>query len=683
MTRRYPAIRAVLLCCVTGLPAARAAAQANLFTVSRYADIERVASPRISPDGNHIVFTRSHVDVMHDAWSSMLWEMDADGSRQHELLKGSDAQWSPDGTRIAYLAEADGKAQIWVRYMDADGGVIQVTRGDQSPITFQWAPDGRSIAFTMMVPDTSAWRVALPAPPAGAHWTPPPRVIDRLEYRADRVGLLDNTWTQLFIVPAEGGVARQVTHGAFDIGARSAGIPEPPAMAWLPDGNTIVVDGNIAADADRSFQVSTLYAVDVANGAMRPLIADSGFWHTPVVSPDGKWLAYTGFARTPAFYQASGLYVMHPDGTGSRLLTAGFDRDPGSVTWADNKTLMFTAEDSGTVNTWIATLDAQGAAVRPGSNGTNVLALGAISAKGGIGVATRSAPQQPAEVVRFTMKKPWDLQTLTHVNDAVLATLSLGDVEEIEYQSAPDTRVQGWVVKPPGFDPTRKYPLVLEIHGGPTEMYTVAFNPSFQNFAANGFLTLYINPRGSTGYGSAFGNAIDKAYPGVDYDDLMAGVNEAIGRGWVGTSRMVGCAWSGGGVLSSWIIGHSRRFAAAAVRCPVTDWISFIGETDIPLFGTRLFAKPFWDDPAPWLRLSPIMYAGNITTPTLIMTGDLDMRTPMPQSEELYAALRMRGVPTALLRFAGEYHGTTSKPSNWMRTQRYMMSWYNRYGPAR
>ncbi len=194
---------------------------------------------------------------------------------------------------------------------------------------------------------------------------------------------------------------------------------------------------------------------------------------------------------------------------------------------------------------------------------------------------------------------------------------------------------------------------------------------------------LYVNPRGSTGYGSAYGNAIYKAYPGVDYDDLMASVNETITRGWVDTTRMFVGGCSGGGVLSTWIVGHTTRFAAAAVRCPVIDWISFAGQTDIPLFAADLFDRPFWEDPAPWLKLSPIMYAGSIRTPTLIMTGDLDMRTPLPQSEELYAALKTRNVPTTLLRFAGEYHGTSSKPSNWIRTQLYMMSWYNRYGPGK
>ena len=663
--------------------ATRASAQNRLFTVDRYFDIERVSSPRISPDGNHIVFSRAHVDPMKDAWVGLLWEMEADGSRQRQLVKGSSAQWSPDGTRIAYLAEADGKSQLWVRYMDAEGAAIQVTRGERSPVTFRWSPDSKSLAFTMPVPDSATWNVAMPHAPAGAQWTPPPRVVNRLQYRADRVGFLADDWIHLFVVSAEGGVPRQVTHGALNIGARGAGIPGPAALDWLPDGKTIVADGNDAPDADRQYQVSNIYAIDVASGALRRLTADAGFWHAPVVSPDGRWVAFTGFAKTRDTYHSSDLFVMHADGTVRRLLTSGIDRDPASVTWADNETIYFTAEDHGVVNIWTASLTGKAPAVKAASNGMHVIALGSVSIKGGIGVATRSAPQQPAEVIRFTFKKPWDLVQLTHVNDAVLAGMRLGEVEQVDVQSSGDARIQGWLVKPPGFDPAKKYPLIMEIHGGPHAMYAVGFDGSLQNFAASGFLVLYLNPRGSTGYGSAFGNAIDKAYPGVDYDDLMAGVNEAIARGSVDTTRMFVGGCSGGGVLSSWIVGHTTRFAAAAVRCPVIDWISFAGQTDVPLFGAAMFDRPFWEDPAPWLKLSPIMYAGNIKTPTLIMTGDLDMRTPMPQSEELYAALKMRGVPTMLLRFADEYHGTASKPSNWIRTQLYMMSWYNKYGPAK
>jgi dipeptidyl aminopeptidase/acylaminoacyl peptidase len=235
------------------------------------------------------------------------------------------------------------------------------------------------------------------------------------------------------------------------------------------------------------------------------------------------------------------------------------------------------------------------------------------------------------------------------------------------------------VVTPPDFDAGKKYPLILEIHGGPFSMYNVAFNYMFQNFAANNFVVLYVNPRGSTGYGTAFSGAIDHNYPGPDYDDLMAGVDATIGKGFVDTTRMYVSGCSGGGVLSSWVIGHTDRFAAAAVRCPVIDWLSMTGNTDVPLFTYSFFEKPFWEDPSEWLSHSSVMSAGKVTTPTLLMTGVLDRRTPMPQTEEYYSALKVRGVPVKLLQFEGEYHGTASKPSNFIRTQLYMMSWFNKY----
>jgi dipeptidyl aminopeptidase/acylaminoacyl peptidase len=310
-----------------------------------------------------------------------------------------------------------------------------------------------------------------------------------------------------------------------------------------------------------------------------------------------------------------------------------------------------------------------------------MLSLGSAS-NGGVAVGVRTSFRQPPDIVRFALDRRGPMTQLTRVNEDLLDGVRLGEVEPIWYRSTGGARVQGWIVKPPGFDASRKYPLILEIHGGPHSMYGVGFNFSFQNFAANDFVVLYTNPRGSTGYGSAFGNAIERAYPSVDYDDLMAGVDSVIGRGFVDTTRMFVGGCSGGGVLSSWVIGHTNRFAAAAVRCPVIDWMSFAGQTDVPLFTYNFFDKPFWEDPTRWIEQSPLSYVGNVTTPTLIMTGVLDLRTPMAQSEEYYAALAMRGVPAALLRFEGEYHGTGSRPSNFMRTQLYMMDWYKRWGGA-
>ena len=219
---------------------------------------------------------------------------------------------------------------------------------------------------------------------------------------------------------------------------------------------------------------------------------------------------------------------------------------------------------------------------------------------------------------------------------------------------------------------------MLEIHGGPHAMYNVGFSFARQDHAANGYVLLYTNPRGSTGYGSAFGNAIKNAYPGKDFDDLMAGVDTVINRGYIDSKNMYVFGCSGGGVLTAWIVGHTNRFTAASSNCPVTNWMSFVGTTDGPGW-YRNFDKFFWDDPSEHLRRSPIMYVGNVKTPTMLMTGEMDLRTPMPQTEEFYEALKMRKVPTAMIRFKEEWHGTSSKPSNFLRTQLYLRSWFERY----
>ena len=306
--------------------------------------------------------------------------------------------------------------------------------------------------------------------------------------------------------------------------------------------------------------------------------------------------------------------------------------------------------------------------------------LSLTSAAGGTAVGVRSAPQTPGDVVRFGLEAGADPEQLTRVNEDVLEGVVLGDIEEIWYESTEGAQVQGWVIKPPGFDPTRRYPLIMEIHGGPHGMYNVGFNWMFQNFAANDFVVLYTNPRGSTGYGTDFGNAIDDRYPGErDLADLLHGVDEVVSRGYIDTDRMYVGGCSGGGALSSWVIGHDDRFAGAAVRCPVINWMSFAGTADVAMWGYRRFRELPWENPDKWLHHSSLMYAGNVTTPTLLLTGELDLRTPMSQTEEYYQALKMVGVPTAIIRFNGEYHGTGSKPSNFMRTQLYMRKWYDRW----
>lgn len=296
-------------------------------------------------------------------------------------------------------------------------------------------------------------------------------------------------------------------------------------------------------------------------------------------------------------------------------------------------------------------------------------------------VATVTDPAHPLEVARVTLTpRGAEVVRITDLNADFLAGKALGSVEELWYTSTGGTRVQGWIVKPPNFDASRRYPMLLEIHGGPQGMYGTNFDPMWHAFAGAGYVVLYTNPRGSTGYGNAFMTAIDKNYPGPDYEDLMAGVDTMVARGYVDPKQLYVAGCSGGGILTSWVITHTTRFAGAAVRCPITNWTSMAGGSDVPLFSHSFFERPFWESPNEWLEKSPVFKAGKVTTPTLFMTGVNDLRTPIPQSEELYSALKLRGIPTTMLRFEEEWHGTESRPSNWMRTMLYMQSWFARFG---
>ncbi|HEY2153003.1 MAG TPA: S9 family peptidase [Vicinamibacterales bacterium] len=649
----------------------------TLLTTEHYLDWERVSDAQISPDGSRIVYTRQAVNKLEDKWESSLWIMNADGSQHRFLVKGTAARWSPDGKRLMFSAEGEPKgAQLFVRWIDAEGPPTQITHVSEAPRNAKWSPDGKSVAFSMFVPDNERWPISMPDEPKGAKWTPAPRVVSTLHYRQDQVGYLDDGFTHLFVVPADGGTPHQVTSGKWSVG--SGELRGGASIDWTPDSKSIVFEGNRSPDADLQYEISQLYVADVATGTIRDLVAKPGEWGRPVVSPDGRTVAFTGHVPTGRSHNVSDLFVIpiSGGGDGMRKISGDYDRDPINLRWAPDGTgLYFDAEDHGARNLQFATIVG---GVKPVTSGRQVLTFDSVS-KDLVAVGISADLDHPQDVVRVNLKQPGQVTRLTDVNGDVLQGKQLAKSEEISYKSSGDAQIQGWIVKPPSFDATRKYPLILEIHGGPFSMYNVAFNYMFQNFAANGFVVLFVNPRGSTGYGGAFANGIDHDYPGPDYDDLMAGVDTVVGKGYIDTSRMYVSGCSGGGVLSSWVIGHTDRFAAAAVRCPVIDWLSMAGHTDVPLFTYSFFKKPFWEDPSDWLSHSSLMSVGRVTTPTLLMTGVLDRRTPMPQTEEYYSALKVKGVPVKLLQFNEEFHGTGSKPSNYIRTQLYMMSWFNKY----
>jgi dipeptidyl aminopeptidase/acylaminoacyl peptidase len=654
------------------------------LTVGHYLDWEQVSGSRISPDGSQIVYSRSHVNTEEDSWSSEIWIMDADGSKNRFLVEGSSPRWSPDGERIAFVKEGESKgAQIFVKWIGEDGGPTQVTRVEESPLNLQWGPGGERISFLMHVPDVKSWSVDVPSPPEGGEWTEPPRVVNRIHYRADGSGWTDEGWTHLFTVPATGGTPRQLTSGDWHVGARFDNLPSGGGYDWTPDGSHIVFDGYGWEEGvpDRNYRSSHVYAIDVETKNIRRLTEETGTWSNPEVGPEGQRVAFTGHAETNLTYQAPVLWSMPIDGTAEKQKLSGdLDREIQDLTWRpDGSGLYFTVPNEGAQNVWFAAGDGSGP--RSVTEGDHMVELTTLSSNG-VAAGVRSTAQQPEDLVRFQVPSFDGFERLTAVNEDVLRDVRLGSVEEMWYESTGGARVQGWIVKPPSFDPDRDrpYPMILFIHGGPHAMYDIGFSWLFQNLVANGFVVLYTNPRGSTGYGTDFAAAISQDYPSVDHEDLMTGVDSLMERGYVDPDRQFVTGCSGGGVLSSWAIGHTDRFEAAAVLCPVTNWMSMAGTTDIPYFTYNFFEEPFWEDPSAWLDQSSLMYADEVETPTLLATGNKDLRTPMPQTEEFYQALKRNGVNTVMLRFNEEYHGIWSQPSNFMRAQRYIIEWFENKG---
>jgi dipeptidyl aminopeptidase/acylaminoacyl peptidase len=638
------------------------------LTVDLWLDWETVLSPQVSPDGSQIIYTRRWTDKVNDKYESDVWIMNSDGSKNRFLVKGSSPAWSPDGKRILYVANGQPSgSQIFVRWMDTSEET-QLTRLERSPSNIEWSPDGHRIAFNMSVPSKPEFAVRMPQRPAGAKWIDAPRVIDRLDYRSDGVGYRPEGFSHIFVIPDTGGTPRQLTEGDYNHGA-----PE-----WTPDSQKIIFSGVRKPDAEYLRGGSEIYSLSLSDGRITQLTDRDGPDSNPAVSPDGRLIAYTGFDQTDDTYTVSKLYVMDVDGKNKRAITSGFDRSPQSLFWSsDNSGVYFMTEDRGSDNLYFEPL--KGGAPQPITQGAQQLAVSSI-AKNGLAAGVLTTATAPGDIVAFNLKQPTP-KKLTDVNGDLLEGRALGAVEEIWYDSVGGVKVQGWVVKPPDFDPSKKYPLMLYIHGGPHAMYGVGFNFEFQNHAAEGYVVLYTNPRGSTGYGQQFGNAIKFNYPGQDYDDLMNGVDAVIKKGYIDERNLFVCGGSGGGVLSSWIVGHTNRFAAAVVMKPVINWYSFVGTTDGSSWYYNFKSLP-WENSEEHMRRSPISYVGNVKTPTMLMTGELDLRTPMEQTEQFYRALKLRKIDTVMVRIQDEYHpfnASPRHPSNRLNQILYLRGWFEKY----
>ncbi|WP_172449366.1 alpha/beta hydrolase family protein [Bowmanella denitrificans] len=652
------------------------AASSDTFTAQDIFNLEYASDLVIRNNGEEVLFVRQFMDIYQDKKLGNIWQVNDQGDLL-PLTSGNHQDFglalSPDGNRLAYISTRSGKPQVHMQWLDK-GKSAQLTHLTSAPSGLTWSPDGKSLAFRMFVKGKAKSPVSLAGKPEGAKWADPAIFIDDLYYRADGGGYAEPGFMQLFVMDSEGGSARQLTFGDYHHNG---------AMSWSADGKFLYFSANLHDNYQLAPLNSEIYRLDIASGEINALTDRDGPDQQPSVSPDGKTLAYLGYDDKRTNYENRRLYVLDLSSGKSTLLSGTLDRSIDAFKWdPKGKGLFIQYDDKGQTLLASITLDGKLKVLTDSLGGQSYGRpyTGAefdVAANGTLAF-TYSDALRPADVAVW---RKGQARQLTHLNDDALAHKRLGKVQEIWYQSSADKLdIQGWVVYPPGFDAGKKYPLLLEIHGGPTTAYGPHFSAEVQLYAAAGYVVLYTNPRGSSSYGEAFAQKIHHNYPSQDYDDLMSGVDTLIDKGFIDETQLFVTGGSGGGVLTAWIVGHTDRFKAAVVAKPVINWYSFVLTSDFyPFFSQYWFAKKPWEDPEHYLQRSPISYVGNVKTPTMLLTGEADYRTPISETEQYYQALKLQGVDTAMVRIPDAPHGIYKRPSNLMSKVQYILWWFDKH----
>ena len=677
-----------------------------------------VADPQISPDGSQVVFVRVTADEKKDQYETGIWVAKTDGSEPPRKLTGgsrdNSPRWSADGRKLAFVrsVEKDGRpqpAQLFVLAMDGGEAraVTEIPRGAGNP---QWSPDGRTIAFSSSARPDELKKEQEKKDAAAKEEDKTPdeekkekphesdvRVITSAVYRANGVadfGYVDSDRpSHIWTVAVPDGAAppetpRQITSGEF----------AENNFQWSPDGTRIYFVSNRVKEPYYYPNDSDLYSVPVGGGEATKVVSIDGTISDYTFSPDGKRIAFIGTLHgTPVrSYSQSDLWVADlPSGT-PRNLTASYDFDvdggiggdqraprggaPSAPAWSkDGRSLFVKIGEQGDAN--IKRVDVASGKMDPVTRGhQDVMAY------------TADASAQRAAVILSTQTVVGDVQVLdlasgamkklTSFNDDLFNQLTLSEPEEIWYTSFDGKKIQGWILKPADFDASRKYPMILEIHGGPHSAYGNTFTHEFQWMAAKGYVVFFTNPRGSSNYGQDFGNIIQFKYPGDDYKDLMVGVDEILKKGYVDENRMGVTGGSGGGLLTNWVVTQTTRFKAAVSQRDISDWTTFWYTADFWLFNPTWFQKAPFEDPQDFDKRSPITYVKNIQTPLMFILGDEDWRTPPSAGgEQLFRALKYLKRPTVMVRFPDESHELSRSGKPWHRVERlqHIVGWMDKY----